>query len=71
MMMYTQRRKSWKTTAAGIAALLALIGNAAAALLDDDPETNPDWNSLGVAFVAVGSMFARDNNVSSEESGAK
>jgi len=60
-----------KTTTGGIVALVALICNAAAAMLDDDPETNPDWNAVAVAAVAVGTLFARDNDVSSEESGAK
>lgn len=61
--------KSWKTTAAGVLSLVALICSAVSALLDSDPETNPDWNSVATAAVAVGVMVARDNNVSSKELG--
>lgn len=68
---YAKQRYSWKTTTGGIVALLALILNAAAAMLDDDPETMPDWNSVAVAAVAVGTLFARDSDVTSEEAGAK
>ena len=68
---YNKRRYSWKTTAGGVVALLALIFSSAAAMLDDDPETMPDWNSVAVAAVAVGTLFARDSDVTSEEAGAK
>lgn len=68
---YAKRRYSWKTTTGGVIALLALILSAAAAMLDDDPETNPDWNAVAVAAVAVGTLFARDSDVTSEEAGAK
>jgi len=68
---YNKRKYSWKTTTSGIIALIALICNAAVAMLDDDPETMPDWNAVAVAAVAVGTLFARDSNVTSEEAGAK
>lgn len=63
---------SWKTTAAGIAAIVVLLGNAAVALLDGDTATNVDWSSLfaGVSAGLIG-IFARDNNKSSEEVGVK
>lgn len=69
--LYTPSRKSWKTTTGAVCALVALILGAASAMLDDDPKTNPDWNNVAIAAVAVGTMFARDNNVTSEEAGAK
>ena len=68
---YAKKRYSWKTTTSGIVALLALVLSSAAAMLDDDPETNPDWNAVAVAAVAVGTLFARDSNVTSAEAGAK
>lgn len=68
---YTTRKASWKTTTGGVIALLVLLLNAAAAMLDDDPATNPDLNAIGVAAVAVGTMFARDADVTSEQAGAK
>lgn len=63
---------SWKTTAAAVAGLLGLLSAAAQALLDADPATNPDWNTLFVlAMPMVGLLFARDNAVSSEAAGAQ
>lgn len=63
---------SWRTTSVGIAGLLALIGGAAKLVLDGDPSTNPDWNAVIPAGLAlIGSLVARDNKVSSEEAGAK
>lgn len=63
--------KSWRTTLAGVVALVVLILNGAAAVLDDDPETNPDFNAIGIAALSVGALFTRDNAVTSEEAGAK
>lgn len=68
---YTTRKASWKTTTSGVIALIVLLLNAAASTLDDDPQTNPDFNAIGIAAVAVGTLFARDNDVSSEQAGAK
>jgi hypothetical protein len=63
--------KSWKTTAAGIVAGLAVILTQVAYLLDADPET---VFSLEAVIAALGVMgigwFARDNNVTSEQAGA-
>lgn len=64
------KARSWKTTTAGVIALAVLLLNAAAAVLDDDPKTQPDFDAIGVAALAVGTMFARDNNVTSEQAGA-
>lgn len=64
--------KSWRTTAAAVAGLLVLLGNAATALLDSDPATMPNWDAIFVMGAPlVGLLFARDNSVSSEDAGAK
>jgi hypothetical protein len=63
---------SWRTTTAGIAAIVAALATAAVALFDADPLTTPDWGAVGAAFLAgVGLLAARDNKVSSEQAGAK
>ena len=62
--------KSWKTTAMGIVAFLTVALPAAQALLDTDPLTVPDWNLVvGAGSVMLALLFARDNNVSSENAG--
>jgi hypothetical protein len=64
--------KSWRTTASGVAAILAAICAAAQLLLDNNPNTNPDWTSTMAAIMAgVGLITARDNKVSSEDVGVK
>jgi|SanBayMetagenome_1026888.scaffolds.fasta_scaffold00828_8 hypothetical protein len=63
---------SWKTTAAGIGAVLIAVGSALNATFDADPATVADWGAVVAAVIAgVGLLFARDNNVSSEAAGAK
>ncbi len=59
--------KSWKTTAMGIITSLGAILTQAGALLDDDPATVFDINALWVAIAAMGLVFARDNDKSSED----
>lgn len=64
---------SWKTKLFGIAGLLVstwqLIG---APILDSDPLTNPQWPTfLATATTAIGVIFARDNNKTSEDIGIK
>lgn len=60
--------KSWKTTTAGILAILAVLVSAAKVMIDDDPLTNPDWGVVVSAVMAgVAAIFARDKNVTSEE----
>lgn len=62
---------SWKTTTAGIAAIVAALATAVAALFDADPTTLPDWGAVAAAILAgVGLIAARDNNVTSEKAGA-
>lgn len=63
---------SWKTSAAGIGAVLVAAGSALTAMFDADPTTVPDWGAVVAALIAgIGLLFARDNNVSSEAAGAK
>lgn len=62
---------SWKTTAAGISAIVAAVAGAAKLMLDADPNTNPDWTALIAAVTAgVGLIAARDNDKSSEDVGS-
>ena len=64
--------KSWKTTAAGIGAILVAAGSAMTAMFDADPTTIPDWGAVIAAIIAgIGLITARDNDVSSEQAGAK
>ena len=63
---------SWKTTTAGIAAIVVALGTAVGALFDADPLTLPDWGAVAAAVMAgVGLLAARDNGVTSEQAGAK
>lgn len=60
--------KSWKTTTAGVGALLTVIGTALNQMFDGNPATNPDWNLLlPIIITSLIGIFARDNNVTSEQ----
>jgi hypothetical protein len=64
--------KSWKTTVAGIAAILTAGGAALTAISDGNPATEPDFAPLIAALSAgLGLLFTRDNDVTSENAGAK
>lgn len=66
------KSSSWKTTVAGIAAILAAISTAVAAQFDADPNTVPNWGVVVTAVCAgAGLLAARDNDKSSEQVGAK
>ncbi len=63
--------KSWKTTVAGVGGLLTALGSILNQLFDGNPATNPDWNvMLPVLFASIIGIFARDNNVTSEQANA-
>lgn len=65
-------KTSWKTTLFGAGGLATVIFNAVSAVLDGDPSTNPDWNLIfAAALPAIGLLFARDDNRTSEDVGAK
>jgi uncharacterized membrane protein YhhN len=65
-------KSSWKTSVAGLGAILVAVGVAITAMVDNDPTTTPDWGIVFAAVLAgVGLFFARDNNISSESAGAK
>lgn len=64
--------KSWKTTLAGIGAVLVAVGTVLKAYFDGDPATVADFGVAGAAVVAgIGLIFGRDNDVSSETAGAR
>jgi len=65
--------RSWKTTTCGIlAAVAAGITLVAVPLLDEDPATVANWGAFGATLAAaIGLLFARDNDKSSEDAGAK
>jgi len=63
---------SWKTTAAGIGAILTAAGMALSAHFDGDSTTVADWGAvLAALIIGVGLIVARDNDVTSEEAKAK
>ena len=64
--------KSPKTSITGILTILVAALSAAKAFLDGDPLTVPDWTATIAAITAgIGLLSARDNNVTSEQAGAK
>lgn len=67
-----KRMKSYKTTGAAIAALIVAAAAVISAYVDGDPETVPNWSvAIGIAVASIGLFFARDNDKSSEDVGAK
>jgi hypothetical protein len=64
---------SWKTTLCGLLGIVAAgITLVAQPMLDGDPSTAPQWTLFGTTIAAgVGLLFARDNDRSSEDVGAK
>ncbi len=64
--------KSWQTTLAAILTVVAVVIPALQLLMDGDATTNPNWNIMIPSItVAVGLIFARDGNKTSEDVGAK
>jgi uncharacterized membrane protein len=67
--------KSWKTTVLGVCAILIAVAGALVAVLDGDPTTTVNVESVVAAVVAgltgIGLIAARDNDKSSEDVDAK
>ena len=64
--------KSWKTTTVGILGVVIALCTALVALWDGDDATEANWGAVvAAATVAVGLIFARDNDKTSEDAGAK
>lgn len=63
---------SWKTSVLGIIGGLMLLLPQIGAVLDDDPETNPDWQEItaGLALMGIG-VSARDGDKSSQDVGVR
>lgn len=62
-------KASWKTTLTGVLTILVAGGTAVKLLLTGG---QPDWTSTIAAVTAgLGLISARDNNVTSEQAGAK
>lgn len=60
--------RSWKTTGAGLSAILIAVGSAIKALTDNDPATTIDVGALAAALLAgIGLIFARDNDKTSKQ----
>lgn len=59
---------SWKTTGAGVSAILIAAGSALKAITDNDPTTTVDVGALAAALLAgIGLIFARDNDKTSKQ----
>lgn len=55
---------SWKTSVAGILAIVSAVASAGYMYFDGDPATNPEWSAVGVAIAAGwGLIHAKDKNV--------
>lgn len=56
--------KSWRTTVLGITTILTAVAGVVAALIDNDPLTNPDMTVAVAAVVSgIGLIFAKDSKV--------
>lgn len=54
-------KQNWKTTSAGIAAILVAVGAALKAVSDNDPTTVPDIGACVAAIMAgLGLILAKD-----------
>lgn len=67
--MLEKTPKSWRTTLAGVGALLVVIGDAVRAVFDGDPATNVNWAVTVPAIITgLGLLFARDQKAHEEGS---
>lgn len=64
--------KSWRTSLFGAGGVVAIVGSTLNALFDGNPATTVDWVTVCAGLApAIGLLFARDANVSSEAQGIK
>lgn len=63
---------SWKTTLASCLLAGAALMQAVSAAIDADPSTTPDWGKfVTLLVIAVGLLFARDVDKSSQDAGIR
>lgn len=56
--------KNWRTNLFAILSLLSILAGAVQALIDNNPNTNPDWNAvITQAFFVFGLFAAKDASV--------
>jgi hypothetical protein len=68
----TIKNKSWKTTSLGITGLVVAIGPVISELFSKTHGANIDWTKTGgMVALAVGLIFARDNDKSSKSVGVE
>lgn len=52
---------NWRTTTLGVLGLIIALGTALRAMLDGDPGTVADWNTVGMVLLPViGCILGRD-----------
>jgi hypothetical protein len=65
-------KANWMTSLTGILVALDSWGHALQAIVDSDPTTTPDWNSvIKWTLIAIGMLVARDATKTSKQSGIK
>ena len=63
---------SWKTTLAAFLLAGGALCQAISAVIDSDAATNPDWSGVvTLVVIAVGLLFARDVDKSSQDVGIR
>lgn len=63
---------NWKTTLTGVLTLVGIISRSALLMIDNDATTNPNWSVvIPAAVAAIGLIFARDADKSSQDSGVR
>lgn len=71
MKALTAALRSPKTTGLAILAAFTAWGGALHAVLDGDAATTADWDTvMTLTLLAIGMLFSRDADVTSETSGA-